>query len=514
VKTKLPPLIFLFFLNLSPIYSENDIPIPIRVSASLIEVDTKSLEGLSQDALKKLVEAAASDQTNKIAELAACTQSGKWATVKSGKEIWHPTAYAEAKIFQGKEDSGTYSIPLTDSIPGTDTSILPASVTSAKSTETGFILKVKPILTGKDTISLEGEFRVTSFLGLLNENDPISVKRTVVGKQVKTTELTSNRVEKAKFHVETKSISIPRLNQKYYAPFTYSPEKELSSLTKDKSLPSYQVGAPDPTLSKTCVLVLEGSAIKSPPINPPVKLRSSPPEYQIYITSKFIEVSGETTMAEGALIDPQILTDPQFQGLIQSMNQKKGVDLLSAPSMMLRNGNPGVIEVTKEVRFPHSYEPIKHEFQVGKGGFPVTPPIPKDFVVENTGVRIDVSPTIVMDNGLIRLKVKSTIRELQGYISFANPAVVVRAKSLHKNQPIILTEGLVPLPVFSIRYTETEVLLADSFTVNQSRTLDHFVQTIEDKKPFGIGTKQSSVDMPRHLSVFLRAQIKDPSGAR
>ncbi|MEM9281810.1 MAG: LysM peptidoglycan-binding domain-containing protein [Verrucomicrobiota bacterium] len=45
-----------------------------------------------------------------------------------------------------------------------------------------------------------------------------------------------------------------------------------------------------------------------------------------------------------------VFTDPQFQVVIRALNQKKGVDILSAPSVMTRSGMPALIQV-KEKRW-------------------------------------------------------------------------------------------------------------------------------------------------------------------
>src|SRR5437762_7458018 len=47
-----------------------------------------------------------------------------------------------------------------------------------------------------------------------------------------------------------------------------------------------------------------------------------------------------------------VFTNPQFQVVIRALNQKKGVDLLSAPSVTTKSGQRAVVEVIREFRYP------------------------------------------------------------------------------------------------------------------------------------------------------------------
>ena len=50
-------------------------------------------------------------------------------------------------------------------------------------------------------------------------------------------------------------------------------------------------------------------------------------------------------------------TDPQFQVVIRALNQKKGVDLLSAPRVTTKSGQRAVIEIIREFRYPIEFTP-------------------------------------------------------------------------------------------------------------------------------------------------------------
>ena len=44
-----------------------------------------------------------------------------------------------------------------------------------------------------------------------------------------------------------------------------------------------------------------------------------------------------------------VFTNPQFQVVIRALNQKKGIDLLSAPSVTTKSGQRAIIEVIREL---------------------------------------------------------------------------------------------------------------------------------------------------------------------
>src|SRR5206468_5727766 len=50
-----------------------------------------------------------------------------------------------------------------------------------------------------------------------------------------------------------------------------------------------------------------------------------------------------------------VFTNPQFQVVIRALNQKKGIDLLSAPSVTTKSGQRAIIEVVRELRYPKTY---------------------------------------------------------------------------------------------------------------------------------------------------------------
>ena len=50
-----------------------------------------------------------------------------------------------------------------------------------------------------------------------------------------------------------------------------------------------------------------------------------------------------------------IFTNPQFQVVIRALNQKKGVDLMSAPKVTTKSGRKAIVRVAREFPYPTEF---------------------------------------------------------------------------------------------------------------------------------------------------------------
>src|SRR5437660_1903971 len=100
-----------------------------------------------------------------------------------------------------------------------------------------------------------------------------------------------------------------------------------------------------------------------------------------------------------------VFTNPQFQVVIRALNQKKGIDLLSAPSVTTKSGQRAIVEVIREFRYPRTYtQPQVPSISSttgttligGAATVPVvvTPTTPQDWETRNTGVTLEVEPVV------------------------------------------------------------------------------------------------------------------------
>src|SRR5437660_1105146 len=106
---------------------------------------------------------------------------------------------------------------------------------------------------------------------------------------------------------------------------------------------------------------------------------------------------GASGVAPGIFGLAGVFTDPQFQVVIRALNQKKGVDLLSAPKVTTKSGQRSIIEIVREFRYPTTFTPPQvPSINAGSGGnntvaiSVVTPTTPQTFETRNTGVTLEV----------------------------------------------------------------------------------------------------------------------------
>src|SRR5438552_12063984 len=148
---------------------------------------------------------------------------------------------------------------------------------------------------------------------------------------------------------------------------------------------------------------------------------------------------GATAVAPGIFGLAGVFTDPQFQVVIRALNQKKGIDLLSAPRVTTKSGQRAVIEIVREFRYPTQFQPPQIPQTVGTlqgaagtgtgtlislgggGTTPVTPTTPTAFETRNTGVTLEVEPVVGPDGVTIDLNLVPQVVEFEGLINYGSP---------------------------------------------------------------------------------------------
>jgi general secretion pathway protein D len=226
-----------------------------------------------------------------------------------------------------------------------------------------------------------------------------------------------------------------------------------------------------------------------------------------------------------------VFTNPQFQVVIRALNQKKGIDLLSAPKVTTKSGQRAIIEVVREFRFPRTYtQPQVPQIGSNNNGnnnvvpVVVTPTTPQDWETRNTGVTLEVEPVVGGDATTIDLNLVPQVVEFEGFINYGSPinavGVQTLAGAITKSVPIELTANVINQPVFSTRKVTTSVSVYDGQTVVLGGLMREDVQKTEDKVPI-IGdipfvgrAFRTNVDqhVKKNLVIFVTARIITPAG--
>ena len=251
------------------------------------------------------------------------------------------------------------------------------------------------------------------------------------------------------------------------------------------------------------------------------------------------EGSAEASVTPAVLGVAGVFTDPQFQVVLRALNQKKGTDLLTAPQVTTRSGQRAKVEVIREFIYPTEFEPpeIPQDFGGGGvqfgggglgggggggGGFPVTPTTPTAFETRNTGVTLEVEPTLGADGYTIDLTLSPEVVEFEGFVNYGSPIQTSSTDALGNPTTIVLTENRIEQPVFSTRKLSTSVTIWDGMTLGVGGLIREDVQTIEDKVPiFGdipyvgrLFRTKADQFFKKNLMMFVTVNLIDPSGQK
>jgi general secretion pathway protein D len=240
-------------------------------------------------------------------------------------------------------------------------------------------------------------------------------------------------------------------------------------------------------------------------------------------------------VAPGIMSLTGLFTEGQVQMMMRGLSQKKGADLMTAPSVTAKSGQKATIEIIREFIYPTEYEPPELPSSVGGGnnqggGFggggggggnvPVTPATPTAFETRNTGVTLEIEPTIGENDFVIDLRFVPEIVEFEGFINYGSPIQTSGTDILGNSTTTVLTENRIEMPVFSVRRVNTALTIYDGYTVAVGGLMREDVQNVEDKVPILgdiplIGRLFQSKGENRiksNLIIFVTAQIIDATG--
>ncbi len=230
-----------------------------------------------------------------------------------------------------------------------------------------------------------------------------------------------------------------------------------------------------------------------------------------------------------------VFTNPQFQLAIRALNQKKGIDLMSAPKVTTKSGSKAVINIVREFRYPTEFDPPQIPQSTGTvsgtalsaQGYTtsgvITPTTPTAFDTRNTGVTLDVTPVVGPDNYTIDLELAPEVVDFEGFINYGTPIRGIDPgdlANLFTPRVQTVTNNVINQPVFNTRKVTTNVTIWDGMTVALGGLIREDVQKVEDKVPLLgdiplVGRLfRSDVDqkIKKNLIIFVTARLMDAEG--
>lgn len=208
-----------------------------------------------------------------------------------------------------------------------------------------------------------------------------------------------------------------------------------------------------------------------------------------------------------------ILTEPQFRLVLRALEQRSGVDVLSAPKVTTLSERQAQIQVANIRSIVTGIDPAA---LVQPGARPGTNVSPFTITQLPAGPVLDVIPVVSADGYTIQLTVTATVSEFLGY----DPAQKDGKVRVWQDGKARWVDT--PLPRFRVRQVQTKAALWDGQTlVLGAYPVEDQVHT-KDKVPVlgdipGLGRwfrSESKSTVRKQLLVFVTATIIDPAGNR
>ncbi|MEY2851523.1 MAG: hypothetical protein RL549_222 [Verrucomicrobiota bacterium] len=191
-----------------------------------------------------------------------------------------------------------------------------------------------------------------------------------------------------------------------------------------------------------------------------------------------------------------ILNGMQFRSLITAISQKTSANVLANPSIVLKRGQEGVIEVTQEFRYVQEYNDpqssIRTIIPAGGGVFNTGIPGPETVISSfpsqisdavPIGVKMGVKPDITGDNSRVLMEIKPSFVDFEGYINYGTEINSAYAAAYFSNAVTILTNNI-QQPVFVRRdLSLPSVEVSDGHTMMMGGLLREDIQKIDEKVP-------------------------------
>lgn len=242
--------------------------------------------------------------------------------------------------------------------------------------------------------------------------------------------------------------------------------------------------------------------------------------------------------ASGFLSVYGVWSDAQIGVVVRGLDQKKNVDILQKPQIIVRPGESAKIHIGRDFYYPEEYEPpeIPTNSSSSSGNnsnMMVTPAHPTSFIQREIGTLLNVEVTGVnSEKTKVDLTINPEIVEFDGFINYGSPITQpiigynntgMASAALGSDAYITsleLTKNEILKPVFTTRRATTTLNVQTGSTVVFGAMKKSRMMSYEDKVPifgdlplvgrlFRSSGKQEEKQM---VLMFVKAEIIDPGG--
>ena len=217
-----------------------------------------------------------------------------------------------------------------------------------------------------------------------------------------------------------------------------------------------------------------------------------------------------------------ILTDPQFRVAIQALEQRDGVNELTAPEVTTESGRQAQIQAVdiQTIVTANNANAAVGGGAAVPGGTTVSASSALSIQPQTQalpfGPALDVIPYVSADEFSVQMTIIPTVTEFIGY---DNPGQFVVQAQISGGTPIT---AVLPLPHFRLREVVTSVVVWDSQTVVMGGLMTDTVSNTKDKVPMlgdlplvgRLFQSEASQKSKKNLMIFVTPTIINPDGTR
>jgi len=210
----------------------------------------------------------------------------------------------------------------------------------------------------------------------------------------------------------------------------------------------------------------------------------------------------------GSMFSVATLSQPQLQFILHALDQCGVANMLSAPKVTTVNNQQAKIEVVTEIIYPSEFEITPPT--TNNSGLVITPAvvIPSAFTTRDTGIILEVTPSVGADRKTINLTLIPEVSELSSWMDYGIPA-----GATFNRVPVLQ-------PFFSTRNVTTSVIINDGETVVLGGLIRDVTGRYNDKIPVlgdlpVIGRAfrvEGEVSSKKNLLIFVSAHLLTPNG--
>jgi len=233
-----------------------------------------------------------------------------------------------------------------------------------------------------------------------------------------------------------------------------------------------------------------------------------------------------------------ILNGMQLRTLITAVSQKNSANVLANPSIILKRGQKGVIEVTQEFKYVKEFSDPQSSIRTINStstnqaaannnlqGVPGPETVIGSFPSQISdavpiGVKMGVKPDVTGDNSRVLLELEPSFVDFEGFINYGTPINSAYTQSYFNTAVTIMTNNI-NQPVFIRRdLTLPAVEVSDGYTLLLGGLLREDIQKIDEKVPiigdipiFGRAFQgKTEQAIKKNTLIFVTPRILDVSG--